>query len=276
MVDKNILDHYTNLPVGEVLKRARTETGMEVFDVSRRLNIRPEHLAAIEDNDASRLPPRVYAIGFVRTYADFLGLDADKMVYLFKSQCIGHTTSKALYFPTPVSESRAPAPWIVGVSIAAVIAAVGGWYVFSDRGAPVRTTPDVPPAMAVMPAKEVATDEQTAAAASAAAASAAPAAATAQADGKTFGVAADKAKFKIIAAEASWIELREAANPKNILFNRVLNKGEAYYAPATPALTLNTGNAEGIQILVDGKLSKILDDREGVVRDLPLSARGGR
>ncbi len=269
MVDKNILDHYTNLQVGEVLKRARVETGMELFDVSRRLNIRPEHLAAIEDNDASRLPPRVYAIGFVRTYADFLGLDADKMVYLFKSQCIGHTTSKALYFPTPVSESRAPAPWIVGLSIAAVIAAVAGWYFLSDRNSPTRTTPDVPPAILAAPAAPQSSDAPETATAT-------PAAAIPQADGKTFGVTADKARIKIIAGETSWIELREASNPKNIIFNRVLNKGEAYYAAATPSLVLNTGNAKGIQILVDDKPSKILDDREGIVRDLPLSTRGGR
>src|SRR5690606_34117926 len=91
MVDKNILDHYTDLPVGEVLRRARLGFGMEIPYASSRLNIRPEHLDAIEEGDASRLPGRVYAIGFVRAYADFLQLDADKIVYMFKSQVIGHS-----------------------------------------------------------------------------------------------------------------------------------------------------------------------------------------
>ncbi|GEM_PF-703578 len=89
MEDKNILEHYTDLSVGEVFRRARNAYGLSVQDVSHRTLIRMDVLEAIENNDRERLPSRVYALGFVKNYADFLGLDANKMIYLFKIQVIG-------------------------------------------------------------------------------------------------------------------------------------------------------------------------------------------
>lgn len=92
MEDKNILEHYSDLPVGDVYARARHSYGLSIDQAAQQTLIRSDIIAAIEAGDAEKLPSRVYTIGFLRSYADFLGLDADKMIYLYKIQVIGQDT----------------------------------------------------------------------------------------------------------------------------------------------------------------------------------------
>src|SRR5690348_2186886 len=69
-----------NLPlqtIGHDLCMARQRSGKTLMDIWRDLKIPPHHLIAIEKNQFEALPGRVYAIGFVRSYAAFLGLDAE-------------------------------------------------------------------------------------------------------------------------------------------------------------------------------------------------------
>lgn len=257
MVDRNILDHYTDLPVGEVLRRARVQFGLELPYVAAHLNIRPEHLAAIEAGDIARLPGRVYAIGFVRTYAEYLKLDSDKIVYLFKSQCIGHTTPRDLNFPIPVRESRNPAWWMVAASVG-TLAVIGLLFSLlggsSDEGA----EPELPAVTAEAPAQAPEQKPDVPASAQVAPTEMAP---LAQGDGK----------LKVTAEEASWVEVRAADNPDNILFSRVLKAGESYTAPDTQNLLLSTGNAEGVKVSWAGKPVDVFEGRKGIVRDLPVS-----
>ena len=82
-------DFHTDMPVGEILRRTRTHYGLNLQQVEQILRIRASNLEALETGDVSQLPGRVYAIGFVRAYAEYLGLDGDKMVHLFKQQSVG-------------------------------------------------------------------------------------------------------------------------------------------------------------------------------------------
>lgn len=118
MEDKNILDHYTDLSVGDVFRRARMSYNLSIPDVSQRTLIRIDVLEAIENNDRNKLPSRVYAIGFVKNYADFLGLDSNKMIYLFKIQVIGEDPAAA----KEKSRQRMIAP---GMPVG-VLAVIGG------------------------------------------------------------------------------------------------------------------------------------------------------
>jgi len=64
---------------GEALRRAREERGLSLAEVERATRIRARHLAALENEDLSGLSP-VYSRGFLRTYARFLGLDAEELL----------------------------------------------------------------------------------------------------------------------------------------------------------------------------------------------------
>ncbi len=79
--------------VGQDLCKARQLSGKMLMDVWRELKIPPEHLMAIEKSRFETLPGRVYAIGFVRSYAAYLGLDAETFVARLKAEMAGPDTN---------------------------------------------------------------------------------------------------------------------------------------------------------------------------------------
>jgi len=63
--------------VGLVLERARKDKGLSLEEAERATKIRKRYLAGLESDDYTVLPDAVYARGFLKTYANFLGLDGD-------------------------------------------------------------------------------------------------------------------------------------------------------------------------------------------------------
>ena len=61
------------------MRDAREAKGVDLFRVERDTKIRSKFLAALEDGDFADLPGDVYARGFLRNYASYLGLDADEV-----------------------------------------------------------------------------------------------------------------------------------------------------------------------------------------------------
>jgi cytoskeletal protein RodZ len=70
--------------LGETLRQARLDKGVSLADAARETRIRRGYLEALEAEDAAALPPAVYTRGFLRTYAEYLGLNAQAMVDLFQ------------------------------------------------------------------------------------------------------------------------------------------------------------------------------------------------
>ena len=68
------------MPIGDSLRRARTDRGLGLDQVSDATKIRVRYLRALEAEDWDALPAPAYARGFLRTYASYLGLDADVLV----------------------------------------------------------------------------------------------------------------------------------------------------------------------------------------------------
>ena len=63
--------------IGLVLERARKDKGLSLEEAERATKIRKRYLMGLENDDYSVLPDAVYARGFLKTYANFLGLDGD-------------------------------------------------------------------------------------------------------------------------------------------------------------------------------------------------------
>jgi cytoskeleton protein RodZ len=70
--------------LGETLRQARLDKGVSLADAARETRIRRGYLEALEAEDPAALPPAVYTRGFLRTYADYLGLNAQSMVDLYQ------------------------------------------------------------------------------------------------------------------------------------------------------------------------------------------------
>ena len=68
--------------LGADLKAAREHKGLDLREVADELRIRHVHLQAIEEGYFDDLPGPVYAVGFVRSYAEYLGLDGEVAVEL--------------------------------------------------------------------------------------------------------------------------------------------------------------------------------------------------
>jgi hypothetical protein len=67
-----------NLSVSERLRGAREARGIDLFRVERDTKIRMKYLTAMEQGAFDELPADVYARGFLRNYASYLGLDPDE------------------------------------------------------------------------------------------------------------------------------------------------------------------------------------------------------
>lgn len=129
-LSQNNLDDLSGLSVGEILRRTRMHYGHQLNDVESVLRIRAELLEAIEADDMSKLPGRVYAIGFIRSYAEYLSLDGDQIVTLFKQQ-LGQNALKPEYnFPVAVDESKRPDFKVFLISIIGLIVVVLSYQLF--------------------------------------------------------------------------------------------------------------------------------------------------
>ncbi len=68
------------MAIGDVLKRTRTRRKVDIHTVEQQTKIRTKYLRALENEEWDVLPGPAYAKGFLRTYAQFLGLDGDALV----------------------------------------------------------------------------------------------------------------------------------------------------------------------------------------------------
>jgi cytoskeletal protein RodZ len=71
---------------GERLSEERLKKNLTLEEVAKATKIKVSFLRAIENGEYSRLPSRAYVHGFVKNYADFLGLSEDKYLALFKRE----------------------------------------------------------------------------------------------------------------------------------------------------------------------------------------------
>ncbi len=69
--------------LGELLGQQREQQGLTVSDVYQHTKISPSCIRSIEQGNLEDLPHPVYVKGFIRSYAQLLGLDAEQLVQVF-------------------------------------------------------------------------------------------------------------------------------------------------------------------------------------------------
>src|SRR3569832_336935 len=95
--------------VGEQLAAERTRQKLELADIAARTRIPLRHLEAIENGRHGDLPALPYSAGFVKSYANLLGLDGNALSREFRNQ-LGDA-QRAHFEPEayePVDPSRVP------------------------------------------------------------------------------------------------------------------------------------------------------------------------
>lgn len=115
--------------VGALLRASRERVGEDLRNVSDDLCIRFLYLEAIEECRYDDLPGDTYAIGFIRSYAEHLGLDGEEVIRRYRMERASGKRLSDLSFPTPVPESGVPKGAIVLVGAVLAVLVYGGWYV---------------------------------------------------------------------------------------------------------------------------------------------------
>ena len=291
-----VSEDRTDLPVGEILRRTRVHYSLSLEDVSAYLRIRSSQLEAIEKSDMSQAPGRVYLIGYIRTYSEYLGLDGEKMVELFKNQAGDIREVKPeLHFPVPASESKAPNIGVVLGSLSTLIVVIVVWMIMSGTGAEPdvdkAVEPDVPanmrvadvmgrnaegsettaPAVDTTAPEPVASMDPLASEAPSSASLTAPQGQAAAEDAVVETPAAPESEkqITITVKERSWVEVRDQKG-KPIL-SRILKPGEVFIVPSENyGLKLDTGNAGGLEFMVNGQTLEPIGRKGDIVRNLVL------
>jgi len=73
-----------DISLGSLLEKTREERHIELDEVVEATRIRRHNLEAIESEEWSKLPPQVFVKGFLRSYAEFLGLDKETVMHHYR------------------------------------------------------------------------------------------------------------------------------------------------------------------------------------------------
>lgn len=248
---------------GAMLLAARTAAGLELADVARETRVPLRHLKALETDAHDQLPALPYAIGFAKSYARAVGLDPEAVADQFRSE-----TSKGAHVPTalalePLDERRLPSSGLVWLSLAIVVAIIGGlsawgagWF---DPPAPtvVATAPPAPPEATDEPALTPATG---------------PAAAPGTAPGAAAPAPISAAGVVVLTAkEDVWVRIYDPVTKTSAKVG-IMKPGESFTVPADPpGLMLWTGKAGALDVTVGGKLLPPLGGPVESIRNVSLA-----
>jgi cytoskeleton protein RodZ len=281
--------------VGAGLRSVRERLGWKLPDMAEGLRIRLPYLEAIERGDLSALPGPAYQTGFIRTYAQSLGLDPEEILRRFRDAgSMGELPPAELKFLAPVPDRGVPTGAIALLGVVLLLAGYGLWYLHSEKErrmaaavpsvpvqlAPLAVPPKPPAAPPVTPAPTpaaaaTATTPAVAPSAPAPAPTVQPApvevqpsvASTAQPPAAP--VATPDNGQVIVATADSWVEVSDATG--NILFSKVLHAGDSWPVPDEAGLTMTVGNAGGTEIAINGKAGAPLGAAGVVLRNYALT-----
>jgi|SRR5579871_1226505 len=240
------------MSVGENLRAARLERREDVAQVSQALRIRKDYLEALESDCPTGLPGRTYALGFVRSYANYLGLDAFALVARYKLATEGLAECTPQVGPPPKpggSGWRTPGTLAV-LAVAAVL--VYGVYQLSQP-------PGSPGPLATSTAKEarISTPASRHRPPISSASRALPGPASAAGNlpplstGQTFGQQNRDVRVVVHTLRAAHVLVEGPGG--RIYINRLLHPGDVYRVPNLVGLSLTTADGGAVSLELDGR-----------------------
>lgn len=274
--------------VGQFLKFTRLSQKKSVETVAKDLCIRKIYIKAIEESDFKELPPIPYGVGFVRSYAEYLGLNNDRIAQCYKEEAMPKKTEE---IQTPVIAAHTgvmiPNRKQILTGIAAVLALYLIWLMASCK-------PNPPAPEAVLETQAASTNEI---------AGDAPAAV----QNEDTAIVEDNAENQIKIVEDSyfeepqnnkeikpaeteqknakakpaqsetdsrivvkfngdsWFEIRDA---QKVYISGIFQKGYVYNVPNVPGLIFSVGRYYNVDVYIDGQLTRVARPRRQTNIDL--------
>ena len=225
---------------GDSLRRERELRGIDLRDVAEATKISLRFLQALESDRIEILPGGIFPRSFVRQYANYLGLDADRKVAEFLYH-FGHETPA---IPAPSrARPRSRLPVFVGVGVV-VLAALGAWGFARWRDRPAAESVGIAAPTSTFPPDRVYP----------------PPTPTLPSEGAV--PTSQGLVLSLAARQTCWVAVQ--ADGKKMV-DRVLSPGETESVTAASELVLSVGNAGGVSFTVNGRPGISLGE-EGVVR----------
>ncbi len=271
--------------LGAYLKAVREHRGGDLTDLAETTRVRRDYLQAIEGSDRAALPSRPFAIGYVRAYAQALGVEGEAAVTRFKADW--PESSEPLRNPTGLAHDARGSRPLLYAGVAVLVAGVGLWNVAqrtltrdepsaampsvaeaypAPPGGPVKVSApteapaeSTTPAPYVTPGMEAATAPEGSAPAAAVAPSAPAPSAGAGASpvftarGPVYGVPAGPAVVALQARRP--VSLIVHGPDKTVYFARQLAAGAAYRAPLGRGLTADVSDPAALDVYIGGRLA---------------------
>jgi transcriptional regulator with XRE-family HTH domain len=275
--------------LGEALREAREASGRTLAHMSEVTRVRRDYLLALEQNAWDRLPSRPFALGYLRAYAEALGLDEETAADRFKAE--HRTEAPVLQAPVGSELDEVARPergkWVAGVSV--LVGAVVVWNVVQHVvnrndlppptiartpagwtvGAPVgegvvmeisapRPAPadQTVPAPYITPGLEQPLTEALGAAAVQTPADTGPVRRAFNPKGAVYGAQPDQSRVILQARKSANLVVKNGQNI--VYFARQLAAGEAYRAPMTAGLIADVSDPAAFDVFLNGEHQGVL------------------
>lgn len=231
-------EDVADFSLGERLRRARLEVGLTLDSASARTRIKRDYLDALETMDPRGLPSRAYAVGYLRTYAGFLGLDAAGCIDQFKAEVECDAGRAEPTAPQERREIKLPRGLVGALLILGGVIGAAGWYgnyvtrseAFAGSVAPIE-------AIVAAERSLVSLTERPAP----------------EPEAIWTGLPSARSTGGLVleAGAPVYIEVRDGSG--RILAARELEAGEVYRAPDEPGLRVSTSDAGAVLVRAAGR-----------------------
>ncbi len=116
--------------IGDILRRHRLERNWSHADVSEELNIQPAFVKAIEDLNTEALPSIGYVLGYVRAYAELMGLNGPEAVGQYKTDSAVPENLGMRDRPhfVPTRDFKLPRGFFAATTVMSCAAVLAFWY----------------------------------------------------------------------------------------------------------------------------------------------------
>jgi cytoskeleton protein RodZ len=244
----------TAIEIGQTLRATREARAIPIEEISVALKIRTKYLMALEEGNVKELPSAVYLIGYLKSYADFLGLESDALIEHLRSEQEHRPQQTELYLPEPYRKDFHPKPVALVLSVVLTVGIYALWHYYHNEGrfsaSPQQTISEVLntsgftnytpiPSAATYPGT-IGTSSQTL---------------SSYRSKSSEDSASGNDAIILLAKASSWVKILD--NNGQLIAERALNAGDTYFVSNHEGLVITAGNPDAIEVMRNGEFSKL-------------------
>jgi cytoskeleton protein RodZ len=244
--------------IGNSLREARLRQGLDLAEIEQATKIRSRYLRALEDEQFELLPAQTYVKGFLKAYADQLGLDGDLYVEEFNSRYateeepVQHGRGGGGSWPRPMQfQSSAVLISLTAIGLATALVVVAWRFGAAEEPDDI---PGLPPAV------EQSTKQAT----------------KAQRPQGRSKASAPTRRVRLVASAVGgrcWVEVHRGSEIGELLYEGTLEPGRSTAPFRGRRLWISVGAPSNVVIRVNGR-RVALPPSSAVPRDLVVDRRG--